>query len=154
MKRFLAVLLMAMLLTTMLPATSFAASQKTAVYSVKAPHGLWLHSKANDKKSTRIRALSNGTAFVVTKTSGKWYRIKTLKRGYVGWVFKTHTARGAAARVTTQKSGLNIRKGAGEKYGLLGSAPRNAKVTVSYIQGNWYNVTYRKLTGWSLYSTV
>ena len=146
MKRMIAVLLLVTLLVAILPTAALAAS-KTKVYRVNTKNDpLIVHSTPKDKKTNRIGRLPKNSALIVLKTSGKWYRVKSMK-GMTGWVYKKYVKAGAYAIVSTKESGLNIRKTINGK--ILGSAPKNAKVLVQYISGDWANVLYQKLDGWS-----
>ena len=149
MKKFLAILLMAsLLLVAVLPVGALAES-KTTVYRVKTNGGnLNMRSGAGTKYAV-TGSLKNGTAFTVQKKSGNWYKIKTLKAGKVGWISKNYTTTRAYALVATNQKGLNIRKGPGTGYAILGSSPKGAKILVKYIQGNWAYVTYSGVSGWS-----
>ena len=148
MKKFLAILLMVTLLVAVLPAGALAAS-KTTVYRVKTNGGnLNMRSGAGTKYAV-TGSLVNGTAFTVTKKSGNWYKIKTLKNGRVGWISKNYTTTRAYALVATNEKGLNIRKGPGTGYAILGSSPKGAKILAKYVQGNWAYVTYAGTSGWS-----
>ena len=149
MKRILAILLLTALLVAAVPAVAFASSSSTkgtTVYRVKTSGGnLNVRAKASATAKV-VKSVKNGTPFIVLKTSGKWYRVKSMK-GMTGWVYKKYVKAGAYAIVSTKESGLNIRKTINGK--ILGSAPKNAKVLVQYISGDWANVLYQKLDGWS-----
>jgi len=153
MKKTIAILLAVMLLLAVIPATSFAAgvasNGKTSVYRVKTNGGTLQLRSGPSTKYRILRSLKNGTAFYVLKSSGNWYRIKTYKGGYVGWVSKSWTARNAYARVTTKVQGLNVRSGPSTNYAIRGSMPKGAKnVKVKYTSGNWAYITSGRLTGY------
>ncbi len=165
MKRFLAILLMVTLLVATVPAVAFAAGttvKGNTVYRVKTNGGtLNVRTKAN-VNSKVVQSIKNGTPFIVLKTSGNWYRIKTLNSAFrvgassvTGWVSKKYTAREAYAKVTTPVHGLNVRKAPNANSALLGSMPKGAKyVRIKKISGNWAYVTFGKLTGWSSLGTA
>lgn len=46
-------------------------------------------------------------------------------------------------------SSLNIRSGAGTSYSVIGSIPPSGKPTILGEQGDWANVKYNGITGWS-----
>lgn len=146
MKRFLAILLMVTLLVAVLPAAAFAEG-KTTVYRVNAK-SVNLRKGAGTSYGI-ITSLGKNTAFTVLKTSGKWYKVKVLKSGKTGWLYKSYTTKNAYAKVTTKHQGLNMRKGPGTGYAIIDSSPKGATVTVKYIQGNWAYVTHHKVSGWS-----
>ena len=96
-----------------------------------------------------ITSIPQGWGFTVLKKSGNWYKIKTLKTGIVGWVDKTRTAKKAYARVATNVSNLNVRKGPGTSTAVLGSLKKGVRVTVTSVTGNWAYVTFGSLKGWA-----
>lgn len=153
MKKILAILLTVLLLTAVMPAASLAASSngKTTVYRVKT-NGGYLHVR-NSPNGKIITTLENGTPFTVSRTSGKWYKIKTIKtadttRVVTGWVYKPYTCKNATGWVTTDHGGnLNIRKSPNGK--VLGSIADGTRVTVKSISGNWVYVTSKRLSGWA-----
>lgn len=154
MKRFLAILMVVTLLVAIVP-TAFASgavsNSKVTVYRVKTNGSrLYVHSEANEKKSTRKGSLANGAAFKILQKSGDMYKIKAFKSGMTGWVAKRWTAKNAYAKVTTKNQGLNVRKGPGTGYALKGSLPKGAKnVLVKYVSGGWAYVKKGSLEGWS-----
>lgn len=149
MKKTIAIALMIALLVALLPAAAFAASPngQTKVYRINTK-SVWVHSSAS-ASAKRIGYLTKDTAFTVTKKSGSWYKVKTLRLGKIGWIYSGsgYVASGAYAKVNTKETGLNIRKTINGT--VLGSAPKGSKVYVQYISGNWVKLTYKKLTGWS-----
>ena len=48
----------------------------------------------------------------------------------------------------TATSGVNIRKGAGTNYSIVGAIPYGAVITVTQKSGNWGKTTYNGTTGW------
>ena len=150
MKKTLAILLLVTLLVAILPASALAAS-KEKIYRVDTRSGnLMVHSEPDGKKETRIGYLPKNAPVTVLSKSGNWYRIKAInKKNLVGWVYKSYLAEGAYAKVNTRVSGLNIHSKANfNKNTVIGSAPKGAKVTVTYVQGTLAKVKYKKLNGW------
>ncbi len=93
----------------------------------------------------RTNKLPRGTAFTVLDEDGNWYKIKTLK-GVTGWVSKTYTAETAKLAVTANS--LNLRKGPGTSYAILGTLKKGNKVTVKKITGNWAYISFGSKTGY------
>ena len=116
-----------------------------------------------DSSGNRV-TLKNGEEVVITgkckDSSGNiWYRV--FIDGAVGYVYGAYvdiltaadmvTGEGKPATVTG--SLVNIRKGAGQAYEVVGTAPRNAQIRVyeskKDSQGNlWYKVKYGNVIGY------
>lgn len=124
-------------------------SSASTVYRVKTNGGNLNVRSGAGKGYGIITSVPNGTAFIVKKTSGSWYKVKILKSGVVGWVSKSYTTKKATAKVSTNGSNLNVRKSHTTSSSVLGSLKPGAKVTVKSVYGNWAYVTYGSLTGWA-----
>lgn len=133
--------------------TKAESSSGSTVYRTTATHGLWLHTTANDKTSTRIRLLKKGTAFTVIKTSGDWYKIRTLdaynQYSSTGWVFKKYTAKTATAKVCTNTDPLRVRKSPSSSAAVLGYLKKGTTATVKKASGSWAYVVKGSLEGWA-----
>ena len=80
MKRFLAVLLVAVMLMSILPATSMAASYATVV-------GGWLRLRsAPNFNATTITSYYTGTQVQIISSSGGWYKVQTPD-GRIGYMY-------------------------------------------------------------------
>ena len=76
-----------------------------------------------------------------------WWKVKTFNN-QTGWVSKNYLSKETTARVATNGSNLNIRKGPGTNTAVLGSLKNGTKVTVNSTCGNWAYISYGKLKGW------
>ena len=80
MKRFLAVLLVAVMLLSVLPATSMAASYATVV-------GGWLRLRsAPNFSASTITSYYTGTQVQILGSSGGWYKVQTPD-GRTGYMY-------------------------------------------------------------------
>jgi len=109
-----------------------------------------------------VTVIPKGTSVTVTKTSGKWSRVKYGSR--TGWVanayltgFKTSAPKASggsssAGKTTSTKAtvkvALNLRSSASLKAKILTVLPRHVTVTVKQVKGSWSKVTYKSRTGW------
>ena len=91
------------------------------------------------------RSLVRNTAFRVTGQSGNWYQIKTLGKGYTGYISKNYSGAGATAYTT---AALNMRTGPGSSYGWIATMPYGSKVSIASAKGNWAYVTYNGKSGY------
>lgn len=77
---------------------------------------------------------------------------KTLtKKAYYATVTSQYTSitKKQTGQVNTGSSTLNVRKGAGTKYKILGELKNNATVTIiSKTSNNWYKIQYKKSYGY------
>lgn len=87
MKRFLAVLLVAVMLLSVLPATSMAASYATVV-------GGWLRLRsAPNFSASTITSYYTGTQVEILGSSGGWYKVQTPD-GRTGYMYGNYLAHG------------------------------------------------------------
>lgn len=121
-----------------------------------------VRSKATTSSSV-IGSLSKNTVVEITGTEGEWYKIKATLNGrsVAGYVFAeyidltTEKPTGGAEdnkndeTVSNENNGkvgkcntyaLNVRKGAGTNYAVIGSIGQNTKVTIQETKGDWYKV--------------
>ena len=94
-----------------------------------------------------IGKLPFGTGVTVLEKKGNWWKVKTFNN-QTGWVSKNYLSKETTARVATNGSNLNIRKGPGTNTAVLGSLKNGTKVTVNSTSGNWAYISYGKLKGW------
>ncbi len=87
----------------------------------------------------------NGKAEVVAE-SGSWYKIK-YGSGY-GYISKKYTkdatesSETTVSKTVTATSALNVRKGPGTSYSVIGSLKKNGKAEVVAESGSWYKIKY------------
>ena len=128
-----------------------------------------VRSKATTSSSV-IGSLSKNMVVEITGTSGDWYQIKTTLNGksVTGYVFaeyidltdeKPSDSNNAGSSETTDKNkgktgtvtayALNVRKGAGTNYAVIGSLKEDASVIIQGTSGDWYKIT-AKINGKSV----
>lgn len=154
MKRILAVLLAAMLLVAVIPATSLAEGEvsNASTYKVYRVHtnGSDLMLRSGPGTGYRIvRRLCYGKPLKYLGCSNGWYKVKTFD-GYCGWVSKRWVKSGAYTDVKTRTQGLNYRTGPGTGYAIKGSFPKGTcRLLATKVNGNWAYVSKHGKCGWS-----
>lgn len=131
-----------------------------------------VRSKATTKSSV-IGSLSKNTVVEIIGTEGEWYKINAVLNGrtVTGYVFAEYIkltdekpsnppAGGEENNNTsTENQGkkgkcntyaLNVRKGAGTGYAIIGSLSKDETVTIQETKSGWHKVTAdnKKLTGY------
>lgn len=129
-----------------------------------------VRSKATTSSSV-IGSLSKNTVVEITATEGDWYKIKATLNGrtVTGYVFAEYITltdekpsdqpsdenNNNSSAENNGKTGkcntyaLNVRKGAGTNYAVIGSLSKNETVTIQETKGGWYKVkaNSKNLTG-------
>ena len=115
-----------------------------------------------------IGSLKRGNSVAVKAKSNGWYKV-SYGSG-TGWVCGDYlsvgqsspakapaqskpsspsTSGGSAGRVSgTGGAGVNVRSGAGTRYGRIGGLAEGASVTIVGQSGGWYQIKYGSGTGW------
>lgn len=63
-------------------------------------------------------------------------------------VVEPQTVEAATTYTVVNTNTLNVRKGAGTNYGILGTVKKNAKLDVQGTSGNWYKITFNGKIGY------
>lgn len=136
---------------------SAGTAHATAKGKVSAYGGLHLRSGAGIQYRI-LTTIPNGTTITLTSKTGNWY--KTTYKGKTGCVYASYVKKLSSSSTTTVSSsssktgyvnatgGLNLRKGAGTKYGVICVIPNGSAVTVKSSSGSWYKVVYNGKTGY------
>ena len=132
MKRFLAVLLVAVMLLSVLPATSMAASYATVV-------GGWLRLRsAPNFSASTITSYYTGTQVEILGSSGGWYKVQTPD-GRTGYMYGNYLRMGGSvpsegtAYVTSYNGyGVRLRTGPGTGYRIIRTYAVGTPVTVPH----------------------
>lgn len=103
-----------------------------------------------------IGSVPKGATVYVYEIIGDWARISYS--GTVGWVAAGYLSYGSGYYhapsycgyyiVSTNKSSLNIRSGAGTGYKVIGSVPKGAVVYVYQFSSGWAKISYNGTVGW------
>ena len=161
MKRFLAGLLVAVLLAGIMSA-AVAESTKTA--TVK---GGWLRMRASASFSAEtIASYNTGTRLTVLGSYGDWYKVQAPD-GLVGYMYGSYltvsggsssssgsgAASGATATVTSANGkSVNLREGPGTDYEVIGTYSVGATATILSAGGTWHYIRIGKQTGYMMAS--
>lgn len=165
MKRILAVLLAALLLIAVVPATSLAegivSNGDTKVYHAQTNGSNLMLRREPGTSSSVVSGLPNGTALArissktVKKNGFTWINVRTMS-GLKGWVANSYVRENARADVNTQKDGLNVRssRDASGTSNILYSIPHGTRGVLVYkVNGNWAYVSWNgRKKGWSFLS--
>lgn len=153
MKRFFAILLVAVLLLSMLPATSMAAKYGTVV-------GGWLRLRsAPNFNASTITSYYTGTVVEITGTSGGWYRVYTPdgRSGYmygqylkVGSSSSSGSSSGDAYVTSHNGYGVRLRKGPGTGYRVIASYEVGTPVKVLERGSYWSKISIAGTVGYMM----
>ena len=153
MKRFFAILLVAILLLSMLPATSMAAKYGTVV-------GGWLRLRsAPNFNASTITSYYTGTVVEITGSNGGWYRVYTPD-GRSGYMYGQYLQVGSSsssgssssdAYVTSHNGyGVRLRQGPGTGYRVITSFEVGTPVKVLERGSYWSRVSIGGTVGYMM----
>jgi len=89
--------------------------------------------------------LSRGYPLMVVSRKGSWYKVRDFE-GHTGWIARSVTNR--QAHHVAKVEGLNIRRGPGTHYRILGKATYGEILQTLARQGDWVKVKVGRVTGW------
>ena len=150
MKRFLAVLLVAVMLLSVLPATSMAASYATVV-------GGWLRLRsAPNFSASTITSYYTGTQVQILGSSGGWYKVQTPD-GRIGYMYGDYLRMGGSipsegtAYVTSYNGyGVRLRTGPGTGYRIIRTYAVGTPVTVLERGTYWSHISIGGTEGYMM----
>ena len=150
MKRFLAVLLVAVMLLSVLPATSMAASYATVV-------GGWLRLRsAPNFSASTITSYYTGTQVQILSSSGGWYKVQTPD-GRTGYMYGDYLRMGGSipsegtAYVTSYNGyGVRLRTGPGTGYRIIRTYAVGTPVTVLERGTYWSRISIGGTVGYMM----
>ena len=150
MKRFLAVLLVAVMLLSVLPATSMAASYATVV-------GGWLRLRsAPNFSASTITSYYTGTQVEILGSSGGWYKVQTPD-GRTGYMYGNYLRMGGSvpsegtAYVTSYNGyGVRLRTGPGTGYRIIRTYAVGTPVTVLERGTYWSRISIGGTVGYMM----
>lgn len=109
----------------------------------------------------KIGALANNASVTINGSSSGWYAINySGTQGYVSASYvsvtggatsapaATASSGGASGTYTVTASALNVRKGAGTNYSVIGSLKQGKVVTASGETNGWLQISYNGQTGY------
>ncbi len=150
MKRFLAVLLVAVMLLSVLPATSMAASYATVV-------GGWLRLRsAPNFSASTITSYYTSTQVQILGSSGGWYKVQTPD-GRIGYMYGDYLRMGGSipsegtAYVTSYNGyGVRLRTGPGTGYRIIRTYAVGTPVTVLERGTYWSHISIGGTEGYMM----
>ncbi|MEG0492658.1 MAG: SH3 domain-containing protein, partial [Clostridia bacterium] len=160
MKRFLAILLVAMLLVSVVPATSMAATQYATVV------GGWLRLRSSPSYSaSTITSYYTHTQVKILSTSGSWCKVETPD-GKTGYMYSDYLKLGGSsgggtgggtgggigtATVTSNNGyGVHLRKGPGTAYRTIRTIAVGTPVTVLERGSSWSKLNVNGTIGYMM----
>ena len=151
MKRFLAVLLVALMLVSVIPATSMAVSQ----YATVVGGWLRLRSAPNYNAST-ITSYYTGTQVKVLGTSGSWYHVEAPdgRTGYMAGNYLKFTGgtvpTGSAVVTSYNGYGVRLRTGPGTGYRVVRTYAVGTVANVLEKGANWSRISINGTVGYMM----
>ena len=150
MKRFFAVLLVAVMLLSVLPAASMAATYGTVV-------GGWLRLRsAPNFSATTITSYYTGTQVEILGSSGGWYKVQTPD-GRTGYMYGDYLRIGGSipsegtAYVTSYNGyGVRLRTGPGTGYRIIRTYAVGTPVTVLERGTHWSRISIGGTVGYMM----
>lgn len=145
----------------LLQASSFARTG-----TVNAPNRLVLRKEAS-KTSSPILEIKDNEKVEIIEESGQWYKVKY--GSYEGYLFAEYVKaekeekreeEEPKANENPEESGENNSQPQNSKLDfnihlvpsvtsqIIGSATKDAQITINYEAGNWVNITYGNMQGW------
>lgn len=133
-----------------------------ATATVTASNGLNVR-KGPGTNYSKLGALAYKQTVNVLETTNGWHKINySGTTGYISSQYTSYSgggssgSSGAAATTgggdgntyTVTATCLNVRKGAGTNYGILGTLNNGATVTAVSESGGWLQINYQNQTGW------
>lgn len=158
-KRFSSFLIVTILVLSLLPTISMAAT-----YSAKVTVTNLAHRKTASTSGTLIQYIPKNSILTVEDYNSSW--AKATYKNKVGYLSKTYlskvtsttntgssssistTLTGTSGQVTITATSLNVRSGAGATYSSIGSLKLNAVVNVNGQVGNWHQILYNGKIGY------
>ena len=135
MKRFLAVLLVAVMLLSVLPATSMAASYATVV-------GGWLRLRsAPNFSASTITSYYTGTQVEILGSSGGWYKVQTPD-GRTGYMYGNYLRMGGSVPSAVSYTHLDV-----YKRQVVGFEPTTSRATIWRSTAELYPPRLARLKG-------
>lgn len=119
---------------------------------------LWVR-KGPGTSYGKLGSLSKNQTVTVNGQSNGWYQISFKgQTGYISGKYAKYSSGGSGGggtstgnsgkSYTVTASALNVRKGAGTNYGILGQLSRNATVTALGESNGWLKISYKGNVGW------
>lgn len=156
MKRLAAVLLMAVLMAAVCMPAALADTQYGVIRTPTRDGSVNLRAKAGVSQAI-IGWAQNGDEVEVIYEGNTWHRVRLLKNGRTGWVYGRYLkftdsvsagsptgaqVSGSVAQVMTKYPGstVNLRRGAGTGYSVIGECGRGTRLEILDESGNWYQV--------------
>lgn len=146
-----AALVLLLLITIAFPSSLVSAATGTTFTKTtyKTTDLLNLRS-SNSVSSNRLTTIPKNTSLTSSYRLGDWYKVTyNGKTGYVIGQYLTKVVTGTSFTQTTYQTtdALSLRQAASTSSTRLLTIPTKTKLTSSFRNGNWYQVTYNKKTG-------
>lgn len=152
MKRFLAVLLVALMLLSVIPATTMAASKYATVV------GGWLRLRERPTtNSTTITSYYTGTRVEILGSTGNWYHVRTpdgrtgyMSASYLNLGGSSSSGTGSATVISYNGYGVRLRTGPSTGYRVIRTYPVGTAATVLQRGSNWSRISINGTVGYMM----
>lgn len=152
MKRFLAVLLIALMLLSVIPATTMAASKYATVV------GGWLRLRERPTtNSTTITSYYTGTQVEILGATGNWYHVRTpdgrtgyMSASYLNLGGGSSSGTGNATVISYNGYGVRLRTGPSTGYRVIRTYPVGTAATVLQRGSNWSRISINGTVGYMM----
>jgi uncharacterized protein YraI len=144
MKKTAKLIALVMIISTVLMNFSFAAGESSSA-GVVATKSTALNIRSGPGTGHKIiRKLQKGSYITLQNESNGWWRIEYAdgKEGYVSSDYINEVKESKAYLVNTQSTRLNVRKGPGTNYGIIGKLNKGDYVVVLSLSNGWAKVLF------------
>ena len=95
----------------------------------------------------KVASLAAGAKLMVSSSKGTWAKVIAIRSGgnKPGYVLKSAIAKGFGGTTT---AACNMRAGGSTSFGVVGSVPMGATVTILYVGSTWSQIRYGGTTGY------
>ncbi|MDL2206387.1 SH3 domain-containing protein [Eubacteriales bacterium OttesenSCG-928-N13] len=116
------------------PGSGTTSSSSKVKLGVVSTSGGSVNVRSTPNGSVKSTA-SNGSRLTLSGKSGNWYKVKT-SRGVSGYIHQNYVDEGIPG-YTTADRGVNMRKGAGTKYGVIKTLSYGTSIRVLARNSSW-----------------
>ena len=158
MRRLAAVLVLIAMTAAMFAPAALADTLYGVIKTPSRDGSVNLRAKAGVSQAI-IGWAKNGDEVEVVYEGNTWHRVQLIKNGKTGWIYGRYLritdsvssgsptgvrVSGSVAQIMTKypNSTVNLRRGAGTKYSVVGEYGRGTRMEILDESGNWYKVQF------------
>ena len=105
--------------------------------------------KGPSTKYALLGVAKKDETYTIEDISGSWYKVDF--DGEEGWIHTSHmklSYEGHDATIVNCKTEVNVRKGPGTLFKIIGTAKKDATYTIKDFSGSWFEVDFDGQDGW------